>query len=472
MQTRRENTFLYLTNIIFFIYWTILLYFNRFSQDDYGFMSWVRNIGAIDFVSQVYNTFSGRFVRYFIYWCKFRLLGAVELPWLYPAFIYSLTVASILFIARKLSESPRIALIGILCYNMLIFCNLEFSAFFWTAAVDYYATAFLYPIWLLYFCFISKNRVVAYIGIIICSLLIGGGCEAHSPLFLYAIFCYFTYQAIFGSFNKGKERNTRLAIAFIIILAGFVIVCMAPGSSGRISMYTEKPSVSEMIRISFSSFAILAYLLTFRIPHLMILGIICFAAGRRSKALQKFKPHELIFSLICLLILMWISTFPAAYGMGQFGFHRIYTPVVSCIIISCAFWCYRLGQATINKTMPSAKYLAGAASLILCICIAVHIVVDTPTAKRYSIADKDRIALCLKEKEKGRTDDLFLDPLPTVKTYNFKSIVMGFIANSNIQPVLYYGNEIDNVIDETTDVGFANKCIINYYNLPFKIYRK
>lgn len=473
MNKKELNIFLLIPNILFVVYWAILLYFNRFSQDDYGFMAQIRNIDPISFVSGVYNNFSGRFVRYFIYWVKYRILNTMFFPWLYPTFIYVITILSIAFVCKKTKLDEKVTLLGILCYNLLIFCNMEFCAFFWTAAVDYYATAFLYPLWLFYFCFVCKHRIVGPLGVVLCSLLIGGGCEAHSPLFLYAIFCFAMY-CIFSHRKIDNAVWSKLILAFVLITIGFLIVCLAPGSSGRIAMYTEKPTISGMLVQSIKSLAALLYLLAFRVPFFAILFVLAYCSGKMSVVKKEFNIRPCLYSCVCLLGMMWISTFPAAYGMGGLGFQRIYTPEVAASLIFCAVWGYRFGQSRKGENRCMAP--ACITSTLVCVSLVGHIIIDTPTAKNYHDSDKARIERCLAEKEAGRTEELVLESLPSCATYNVKSVIMGNLFGDDKKPILFYGNSICSksakLNSEDPDVSFGNDCMIGFYQLPFYIYNE
>ncbi|MBQ9475164.1 MAG: hypothetical protein IJU69_02775 [Bacteroidales bacterium] len=471
----RINTAIALCNVLFLVYWAILLRFNRFSQDDYAFMAQIRQTGAFDFVSGVYNNYSGRFVRYFIYWLKYRFLNTAFLPWLYPLFIYIISVASTVFIGRKAEWGKSGILLGILCYNLLILCNLEFCAFFWTAAVDYYATAFLYPLWLYYFCFVCKNRYAGIAGVVLCSLLIGGGCEAHSPLFLYGIFCYALYCFLYKK-EMQAETKIRMAVAFVLIAIGFVIVAKAPGCAGRISWYTEKPSVGAMLYQSVKSFSLLVYLIAFRFPFFFILGALCFAAGRSyGGGIGTFDKRAFLFSLAALAVLYWISTFPAAYGMGSFGFHRIYTPEIAVTLGFIAYWCFQWGLSAKCYDL-GVNITALCCATLLGVSVCTHIIIDTPIAGAYCESDTIRIRRILEEKAEGRTEDLFLEPLSDVKSYNAKSVILDILGKGGKYPVLYYSNDIASKeaieSSDDPDTAFGNESIEAFYSLPFKIYRQ
>ncbi len=474
---KKLNITLFVLNILFFTYYFILMLYNGFAADDYGFLVSVRDSDVFSWVSGVYMNFSGRFVRYFLYYWKYRLFNICpQAPILYPLIAYCVYISSIYFVLSRIKQNSvdnkSLGLFSALFVNIAIAISFERTAFFWLAAIDFYSSAILYPIWLLYFCFICQNKTASYIGLSIISFIIGGSNEAFSPLVMFIIFAYILFDIYKNRRLRPTEGNIRLIVSFFIIAIATIVVFASPGNSNRISLYVEKPSILSMLLISVESTAVFYYLLAFKTPYIILIMLVSACFGMSCHKTFKFNKNLFFYSLACLLFLVWISTFPAAYGMGGFGFQRIYTPTLTWLLAFCCVFSFALGQSIDSSKgmiIFVCTYIAvvmGAVAQIANICI------DTNTARNYRNSEIVRNNFILEEKAAGRSDTLFVEPLSSLKSFDCKSLIMGKLMNNNKKPVLYYGNGLWPTFEKGSDDSYTNECLMNYWELSFVICEK
>lgn len=482
MQKKNKSLLILLLilNIIFIVYYSILVYYNRLAQDDFDFLCLVNQKGILGFVREIYMNHQGRFSTFVIQGIKYALInktGSYAFVPIVNWLIYIFSLSYLLYHLLKSFSKKVLILLSVFLTNILLIINFEFSSFFWIASSEFVVVAS--PLLLFTTIFCNKKKS-AYILLFLLSLLIGGWSEAFSPLILFFLFLAF-FLLVFSKKMSVRDafKNPeiqKIIFSFTIILIGFAFVVFAPGNANRMGEYEQPTSIIRFLELTVKNFAVFSYLFAFRMPYVLFAAFVFFVLGLNSKNTIKLGVKEFLVSSLIMAFVVWISTFPAAFAMSSFGFHRIYTPVIFWLLLFFCFWFYVLGanvhkeeNKKNEKLLTYASYLA---TLFVCIIQIWNIKHDIPIAKTYSEADKARIELLLEEKQKGRTEGLYLEPLPSRETENFKSLSLSLIGRDDKKPVLYYSNEIDTDIVEGTFIGYSNKMLMQYYELPFAIYLK
>lgn len=467
-------------NISFIVYYFVLIYYNRLSQDDHDFLYLVKELGVFGFVKGIYFQHQGRFAAFFIHGLTYFLIDKLGSFMWVPILAWLVCFGSIYYVISKVFIAfPKMLslLLSALLINIMLLINLEFSSFFWIASCSSFVLVLSPPLILLVSIFYNEKKI-SYLWIFLMSLLIGGGSEAFSPLILFLLLFVFCLLLIK---HKGhlkdfirSEVARKIIFSSIIILIGLIIVYIAPGNANRLATYQQPTSVFQFLWKTIKNFIVLWGLLSFKMPYIIFSCFLFFVLGTNIKWDIKLGKLEFFISLGILLFVAWISTFPAAYAMFAFGFPRIYTPIVFWVLLYFSFWSFVLGSHMSKKrSMKKKHYMPLCISIGLVTVIQIaNIVHDTPIAKAYSLSDQKRVQTFLAQKELGNTEPIYFDALPNVYTEDFKSIVLGLINKNEKKPRLYYPNEIDTQIVEGTYIGYSNCMIMRYYELPFPIYRK
>ncbi|MDR0370252.1 MAG: hypothetical protein LBH80_00125 [Prevotellaceae bacterium] len=468
-----------LLNILFIIYYSTLIYYNRLAQDDYDFLFLVKEQGIFGFVKKIYTNHQGRFSSFIIQAIKYSLINSVGNIAFVPIVNWLIDVFSLFYFLTKLLPQLKkriVCLFAASIINLLLIINFEFSSFFWIASSEFVVVSS--PLLLFTAIFFNKKKH-SYIIVFLLALLIGGWSEAFAPLILFfLLLTFFSITVLkkrsFGQAMKQPEAQ-KILLSFIIIFIGLVFVMIAPGNANRLERYQQPASLWAFWGITAKNFAVFVYLFAFRMPYVLFAPYIAFIFGLKGKTTLKPTLNHWLYSLAIMIFVIWCSTFPAAFIMSSFGFHRIYTPIIFWLLLFCCFWAYLLGTDLTTKINEKRQQLLSFSgvifTLIVCGIQVWNIRHDTPIAKKYSETDKARIELFMEEKKKGRTVDLYVAPLSSMKTENFKSLTLSLIGNKK-KPVLYYSNEIDSEIVQNTFIGYNNSMMMQYYELPFAVYLK
>jgi len=499
--TKKMNTFfnkknetklfwaLVLLNVFFVVYYCILIYYSRLAQDDYDFLNALKKQGIFDFVKTVYFEHQGRFVAFFIQGIKYKLIEKTGIFAFVPISVFSISVSSLYFFLSKFfnSFSKKILfLISLLLINIFLTVNFEFSSFFWVAACSSIGLAA--PL-LLFAVLFYNSKKISWLYITILSIIIGGISEAFAPLMLFILFATACGMIFFRKEKSIKDVIfssifKKLTFSFCIISVCFIIVYIAPGNANRLGQYEQPNTLIQLLLIMVKNVIKFSYLFIFKLPYILCISFLAFVTGLGAKKQFYIPKKYLVFSLIVLLSVIWLSTFPAAYAMSGFGFQRIYAPVVFWLLLYCCFAAFYLGNHFYKEKFVEKTKLKLLNLLLICIIFVsimqiVNITHDTPVVRAYSLADKKRIDNFLAEKEKGRTEPIYFDALPSTEVENIKSFLFyDLLKNKNIPNIyfskteLYYSNDIDTDIVPNTFIGYGNQMMMDYYDLPFSIYLK
>jgi hypothetical protein len=460
-------------NVLMFVYFFSLAYFNHFSQDDFAFSHAIKIGGISNFVSDMYKTHSGRFSCYFHEGCLYSLLLKGFPLWSNQLFVMLFCVLIIFFLCCHFFESSFFILnIAIFIINIFFFVNFEFTAFYWSCATGYYIMA-VQPLFLFLLVNFTKQNWQTYSLLFILSVWIGGSSEAFVPICLILLVAYWLYLLYEQNFSLrktlGSVKSKKLIFSCFILLVGFVILFIAPGNKNRMQEFHQTVALIPLLKISLKSVLLYFYLFAFKIPYLLPLFSVFILLGFDYKEKYNLSVNYkcwVIYSLFLFVFFIWLNVLPAAYAVSGFGFQRIYTHTILYSILFFSILSFIIGL----KLNPKYKRFLLVFTIIaingLGVSMIFHIKNDIPTAKKYAESDTKRIEYIIEQKSKNRTEPLYLEPLLYPTTYSFKSLTF-----SDKKPILYYVNEIDPEIIAGTDVGWGNVCLMQYYDLPFSIYR-
>jgi len=477
-------------NLTFIVYFVLIAYFNRLSQDDFDFLSALKENSIFEFVNVVYQNHQGRFISFFIQGLKYSFINATSFFHFIPIFHYSIISITLFYGIKRLCSNLSSLLtlnIAVLITSVFVLINFEFSSFFWIASSDF--LQFSFPI-LLYLCLFNKtwNKYITYTLIFLISFCIGGSSEAFSPLVLFLLFV--TYIGLYFYAKKKQQKelfsliSNRIIFSFVVIFIGFLIVFIAPGNANRMSTYTQPDSLIAFFTRTIKSFLRFNYLLAYKYPYIFFISFLgCFLGYKYGNKIvtTPISRNIFIISTVILLFVEWISTFPSAYGMSAFGFKRIYAPIIFWILLFCVFWSFVYGNY-LSKQKMSIPFFKKQNRGSICVLLSIFIVIlfqlnnirlDIPIAQRYCLADQEREQMMLEHKNSGATDPLYLSPLPPCLVWDCKGYIYShFTNNKKPSMAIYYANEISTCIEEDSFVGYNNKVLIKYFDLPFNVYLK
>jgi len=220
-----------LFNIIALFYIFNISHYSRLLGDDLGINSDVKKFSSIQYVSYVYNTWTGRFSGVFVQYYFFMFYNFFNsiLPNVF--FLYMIGLFSIFkFLKLFLFDFHKYQVVNfsLLIINILILSSLEIYTIFWVTTHVYYFNVFI--LFLLFsLIFKSNNSKIEICFIVLLSFYIGGIGEHISPIYILFIFFLLFF---FKRFEKKVIFNFILSLIFCFI--AFFILLNAPGNLIRI----------------------------------------------------------------------------------------------------------------------------------------------------------------------------------------------------------------------------------------------
>jgi len=457
-------------NVLFIVYFLFLAFYNRLSQDDYLFLKSERIYSFVSILKDTYSFHSGRFSPTIFSFLIFALIDKkVQLLYI-PIIVWLINFSILRFVINRILNINSFLTLNLsaLFLNIFIITNFEFTAFYWICATFYYIPSVLMLLLIVY-TNIEDVTKFQYCLLIFIAIIISGSSEIFIPLcmlFLTLNIGYYYFQNKKNiSLTISDKRIQRLLITSLIILIGFVIVIIAPGNYIRAkeTIFHHPDNLIEFIKIIIQSFILFFYLLAFKFPYYIILILISYFTGflNRSNFVLDFSYKRfLIISWASYLLFIFLSILPTAYLMSGFGFQRIYTNTVFLSMLFFVIQGFGFGLKTnFQINILFIKRLILINIFILITIMTINLIVDIPTAKKYSQSDIERTNLILDLKKHHHKGLVELKPLYKPTTYSLKYLIL-----SEKQPVIYYSNEI------TLDTAnYSNMCIKNYYELDFSI---
>lgn len=418
-------------------------WYNRMAHDDYGVLMKVHEYGVLGSVGYWYQTWSGRWAANAI------IAGLLSVFHNYGGlFLYSLATLIFCLVACRVFigsvwlrlrqttlESPLAWGLGGLLSVSLFYLTFDIGeTWFWvTASVMY--------LWTVLACLLGLGWVLSdkqawwqWVGISLCFLFIGGSNEGYALVLLVALPALLLVKRI---------SKPKLAIAFVALLVGFVILYLAPGNGVRKGYFPEV-GLWQTLKVAGVSYKILVKeFIIPKLPYLLLFSLPWAGLGFKSA-----KPSTGNFLRVAGVIvfatsiLCFLAMLPTAYTLVSLGPKRYLMQVSFYLALGVAGMglCmgYYLGQSKIFPIITPVSLLIIALTLLL------TLINQYPIVKRYAAAEDTRITLLLEEKQKGRTEILALDPLPPsglLKSNEIKEYPDHF-SNQNLKAALGLNFEI------------------------------
>jgi hypothetical protein len=231
---------IFILNIFALSYIFGISFHSRLLGDDLVINSDIEKFNSLQYVSHVYNTWTGRFTAVFVQYYFFLLYNQFNSVFINVVLLYLFGWFSICrFLNLFISDILQFQVFNISFFilNVLILSSLEIYTIFWVTSQVYYFNVFVL-FFLFSFIFKANISKIELFLIIVFSFYVGGIGEHISPLY----FVFLLYLLVFKSFSRYINTNLVLSLCFGFL--SFIILLLAPGNLVRISYSTPSSSVS------------------------------------------------------------------------------------------------------------------------------------------------------------------------------------------------------------------------------------
>lgn len=478
---KKFQLYFLIVNFSLLFYFIGIAYYNLPTNDDWGFLNNIEKNGIPSFVNYSYNTWQGRFSYYYIFsfFLKIYKITNTTIPII--AIIILFGISSIYYFLKKIiviSDNKTIFLLSIFAFNISILGALDFTTLFWICASAYYII-FYSTLFLLTF-FFNKQKYFDLLGVLICSIIIGGGAEAYTSfvilfLFLLIGYVYFKYNVKLSNLSN-QNLFLKILLALVVMCPSFLIMIKAPGNLVRMNLYKQSNSINLLLYNSLKPyFQFLIYLFPkFLFYFLITIPFAYFGAVLKNKGFFfefNFKMRNFIFSLILLFIFYYVSLLPGVYATSLMTPLRALVHLTYITIFFFAYWGFVYGYSySSNKLILSTH---NCLVIFLFLIFIINISVDLPKMKEYrkSLNERRVYLSSLKTKKINSDSVIYVEPLIISSYTNFSSYfysIFDQIKNKDKQhdfsffPVL-----VDEITPDYKD--FRNVALKENLNVNFNI---
>mgnify|MGYP003291965051 CR=1 FL=1 len=455
---KRTLSMLLLADAAFLVYYVILSVHSRPNFDDITFASMLNDGTVWNYMKEMYAVESGRFMAYFgnaVYNRLFLIIG--NSGW-FPLYYYILGVL-LCWIAIKdirctLSRTGLFAGM-LLMYNLYIYTNIDFPVFTWLCATMYLLAAPKMMVLIKYLNLekLRWNQCLLF-GFLVLS--IGGGNEVSCGVMMCVMFFNLLYYIrLDHRIDSGRAQTKRILWTMAVMLVLLAVVVAAPGNWVRMERSefsaVERPSgIIGLLAAMADVFVKFFYFEAFALPYYLtaFFGGMILGAHSEMNIAANGRKKTVLLIIAAFVVYLGITSLPNAYLFGGFGYQRNYTHCVFVFILAIAAIGFVAGCG--RKPTSGLFRLISLCAVALTVIICTHIVIDTPTCRRFSKAVDSRTEMLVHLQNAGQTEPVEVEPIPDYSTYDLKYLLFRLAGRSrNPQPELFYFSDAD--IDQYVD---------------------
>lgn len=455
-------------SILKYILWTIVIvlcvgyilisFNNRYQNDDLGFGYGIR----------VYGVW-GRFIMNAHIWetnlntlVLFTFLQWIDLfqPFVFNIFIFFVDIFGLWILLKTIikyysinTDRLGIFLISTLIMSITYFsCRAEGNVTYWVTGQIVYCLVLFYLFIGLHF-WIKGNLFLASVFLFF---------FAHSRLNYDAIFiglyvCFYGFKYFK---TKGQSINWKSHLPFLIFVLGIITYILIPGNFKRaasigLDKREQQLSIFSILNDWLHAFKHLVGIVLTSWKQLVIFPIgllLGLSIKDYSRYMQLINIRCLLLCTIAFVIsyigqstvmLLAIGT-PVGYGRVFFFLEMI---LFILLLLYGSYAGIRLRELFNERII---KILSVIITVFILVPISYNYYRNIVIAREFSEAYDKRITYLLKEKADGRTNILYVKPLPLSGTLQFMEILPQ--------------------IDGLSKLPYDNWVYVEYYDLPFNIY--
>ena len=461
-----------LISILALVYFLVLAYYNRPSNDDWLFQYSVKQNGLFAFISEMYFTWQGRFSSFFltgiqlqIYNLTGSLLLNTILILLLGGFSFYLLLSQCFLSINRLDN----AIIALFLLIISLFSLLEFNTFYWVCGSSYLIFAYL-ALYLVYFMLKERLSKIEYSLVVIISFLLSGSAETFTPIVMIAIAVIAYWHKFKFKISWSKCFYSREVLSLIILLVGFAFMIFAPGNSVRINSFERTFSFYSVLTVLIKAFA---QYIVYQFPYLFV-ALTAIVPGlwvSKQLKLSALNMKTMVFITILLVFLIILSIVPGTIAMFALLPLRTISFLSIAWIMYFFVWGLYLGKHERSKTWVLIPLFC----LLLLVCYRWSM--DIRRVQKYIVAleTRDCALLALKQEyiaNNGLPDIVKITCLPDYKYKDINCLYLDFMSSiMSEKPVSF--EYFPFIYDEISkEYDFRTEAIRKRLELPFDVVLK
>ncbi len=465
------NLLILFVNLIALFYLLLLAFFaSAVTGDDYALLNQYNNLGIFKTITNTYLNFSGRYAAFFFSGILYKFFIITNSFLCITLIIILFGIFSFYIFLKKLLKG--ISQLTIVNYSAFMFCifvlaAFDFSSFYWLCAISYFFVVFIFLVEIALL-IDKQNSILQYIGILICSIYLGGGGEQFTPLILTLHLFFYLFLKLYSKNQGMSALRKKIIFSFIICSISFLFLLIAPGNYIRMNVNSNQPSLAMTIPLTFKAMALLSVHTIFKIPYYFVIIPLFIHLG--SKNSLKINLHKIDTKVVffILLFLIFAGIYPAVFVFGRLFDTRALTHIELLFIFFTAFLAYYLGNSSphINKHIKFINYSILVAFIFF---IISKTYIEYPLIRSYHKSIEERVNFLKNENKSTKGGIVNLKPLnhPTYFTYfsqlRWRIYRLGTTKSNYKKYISPYVTE-DISVDPKLNIE-----VKKYYNLNFDV---
>ena len=392
----KRNSLLYIVflvpAIVSSVYLLVLGYYALPVADDLGWARQVTEMNPFGFVKMMYFGWQGRYSALFVDGILCKYLGWNEHLLSFTIVELLLGYSAVILLLRNLipiRDGVLLLIISITITNLGIMSFPELGTFFWLCTTNYVHEIWfsLYLIWFIFYC---QRRWLQWVGVLLCSIYLGGCSENYAPVVVFVIGSFLLYRII-----KDKEwriwrtrEKLLLFVSALIVFCGFWVMYFAPGNDVRLS--AEQPVDAFMDHFSLSMFAtkltkativLFLRLLSRSWYFICAFPLFVFWGAQTERQLPLLSSKRVVLSFFIMLAVLVFSVAVMVYGLGWYATMRANCFMVFIVLAWVAYVGVLTGQGLKNKRQVLSVVLT---SFAITVTSLSYIVIEYPIVCNYN----------------------------------------------------------------------------------------
>lgn len=333
----------------------VTAWFNRFSADDFYFISELKTKSFSELYRHLYFNWHGRWTSNLIQVLSFQFSDFPK-----SLFIFNLISFAILFLSfwsflktilvkfkTRLSKSMQLVFSGVFMMIFFFCCVEPSSTWFWHTSTVVYLwsiAAFLFA----FSIFLKENiSILNYLLLAISCIYLGGSNE---PLAIITII------SLGFSFYKKKEK--KFILGTILIFLSLSIDFMSSGTQHRDEITPGLSFINLILYAGYGSAKFLFFDFYKTFLPAILLSVPFYWLGNQTKNPKPFQlKKELLFSVFIIVLAIIINQFLVIYPLGGLAPHRATTASSILISIILVRFFFLLGNSGFQMNITPFLYL-------------------------------------------------------------------------------------------------------------------
>lgn len=405
--------------IVSSLYLLVLGYYALPVADDLGWARQVAEMNPFGFVKMMFFGWQGRYSALFIDGLLCRSLGWSEHLLSFTVMELLLGYGAVYLLMRdllKIHDYFLLLTLSITITNLGVMSFPDLGTFFWLCTTNYVHEIW-FTLYLVWFVFCCQRKWLRWVGVLLCSIYLGGCSENYAPVVIFVLGSYLLYR-VFTDKEWRIWKSQELLILFVsvfVISCGFLVMYFAPGNAARLSV--AQPADALMKHFSLPLFTqklikativLLLRLLSKSWYFFCAFPLFVFIGTKTEEQIPHRSLKRVLISLGIMLAVIVFSVAVMIYGLGWYATMR-----ANCFMVFIVLaWVAYVGILT-GGTLKKNNWnpLVVLTSLAISITSVVYTVVEYPIVRKYN---HDVVAIhheMQRYVEEGREEVVYLHPV-------------------------------------------------------------